>query len=871
MALAIAGIQTPQMACYGSFRSHPGFMTASQTALNFSSGLPMQSSNPTESASSSSFSYVLFDSGSTPVDDDSRNGQAATGQDGTTRQPRLHAGNRSGTPLISDDDARLPDDYAQAIGVLNEHLQPLRATNPLDLKQVLQFFDAVKASEEKLKAFLRDDPHNAALRRLADGLYVILPRLRVLLCGDGSASLDIETIHTLCLGLSTCVAPVTGAMFDKERLQRLRPDLQAITDVLMERACKAGLPTATASIGVVLDILNWASRALKADCIDVSQSIERVFDKALTVFEESLAGKLSTCGLTTHQLGKCAVQINTIFKFSLIKVDNSEKGLAGRRRLATCGEWLCSTDMAARLGTGRVDAVACTNVCNLIKDMMERGLLSAATSDRLSQGLVGLVGLILRISADQMLADDCRTLSNCANFLRVLGDHGASVPEQALLPSWVAASHALLGVMNEDAFMACLPSGQAVANLISFVKHCDRHMRQSPPAGRITTTTMPARLTTTTAACATSLPTTTTSTLATTVWSTATATVPTTASTAPGFTQDLLRRVASHLIQHSLHCTPDAFTAPETLSGLLSGLDHVVRRNLVPATPELKIFMAGLMDNMAWRSSKWKEKSRMVALPALRSLLTAKLVALEQAQPGLAVLLGPCTSPSGYSMEDLATAIRDRGVIEDEVLALPPAEAAPLVLTSPSRKAIRPALPPGYTRIIPPSTASSGYSDMSKKAATSFQAATSPRTTTLAAANKPESQPWQRPRKVAKANRQAQASIARAAPLPEAQQPALSAAAAPPQRKAEPKPASAARRKPATQAKPAQKRNQQTSRARTPAPNRKTNGLNCSTPGIQKRRNASSNWPASLICSIGRKKRAWKAGARWHARSLPAN
>ena len=82
----------------------------------------------------------------------------------------------------------------------------------------------------------------------------------------------------------------------------------------------------------------------------MSQPIKTVFDHALTVLEQSLAGKLHTCELTVHQLGKCAVQINAIFKFNLIRLDDSEEGLAGRRRLAACGAWLCSTDMAARLG-----------------------------------------------------------------------------------------------------------------------------------------------------------------------------------------------------------------------------------------------------------------------------------------------------------------------------------------------------------------------------------------------------------------------------------------------------------------------------------------------------------------------------------------
>ena len=631
----------------------------------------MQSNNPANDAGNAIHAYTLF-SGSTPVGDDSRDGQAAIGGDGTARQPRLHAGNRAGTPLLSDDN-RL-DDHNQKIDVLNDQLRFLRANAALDLKQTVNFFDAVKASEQALKAFLRDDPHNAALRRLADGLHAILPRLRALLCEDGSARLDLDTIHILCMGLSTCVAPAMGAMFDKKRQQELKPDLQVITNRLMEDACKAGLPSATASIGIVLDILNWASRVLKADCVDVSPSIRKVFDDALSVFEEAMAGKPGLYGLTLHQIGKCAVQINAMFRFSLIRLDGSEQGLAGRRRLAACGVSLCSTDMAARLGAGKIDAVVCTNVCNLVKDMMERGLLSVAANEPLSQGLAGLVGLTLRIPADQMLADDCRTLSNCANFLRVSGGHDAGVLTLVPLPNWAAASHALLDVINEDRFMVCLPSGQAVANLISFVKHCDCHLRQSPAAGRNTTANTPAGLMTTT-----TTTTTTASMLATTAWPAAAANDSTTASTGPGLTQDRLRSAANRLIRHALLCSPDAFTASETLSGFLSGLDYIVRRNLVTATPALRKFMAVLMDNMAWCSTSWKEKSRMVALPALRGLLAAKLVTMAQAQPGLAALLGPCSKASGYSMEDLAAAIRETGVVDVEIPALPPA-APPMPL-----------------------------------------------------------------------------------------------------------------------------------------------------------------------------------------------
>lgn len=752
----------------------------------------MQSNNPVNDASSSSHAYTRSWS-STPTDDDGRNGRAGSGHDGATRQPRLHAGNRSEKPLISDD--RCLDDGTQEIHALNDQLRSLRAADPLRLADAVHFFRTVKASEQTLKAFLRDEPYNPALRRLAGELLVIVPRLRMLLCGDSSASLDIDAIHTLCLGLSTCVAPAIGAMFDKKRQQELKSDLQAITDLLMERACKAGLPTAIASIGTVLDILNWASRALKADCIDVSPSIKAIFDAALAVFGELLAVRKSLYGLTPHQIGKCAVQINAVLRFRLIRLDGSEQGLAGRRRLATVAQHLCSAELAARLGAGKIDAVAYTNVCNLVKDMMERGLLPAATNGPILEGLTGLVGLILRIPADQMLADDCRTLSNCTNFLRQVGGHDTGMPEQPLVPNWVAASHVLLGVVNEKAFMNCLPSGQAVANLISFVKRCDRHLRHSMPAVCNTTTTTPAG----------SLATTTT-TLASTVWPSAAATDSTTASAGPGLTQDMLRSAASQLIRHALGCGPDAFTAPETLSGLLSGVDYIARRNLAPATPELRTFLAALIDNMAWCSMNWKAKSRMVALPALRGLLAAKLVTLEQAQPGLAALLGPCGNASGYSMADLAAAIRDQGVIEDEIPALPPAEALSPVLAPPSSKKLRPLLPPGQTRIIPPSTASSGHSNIGKQTAPSFRAAASPKATTLVATNKPESQQWQTPHKVARINPRAEVSIS-STPPSQAQKPVPSMTATPPRQDKVPQPTLA------KQVKPVRKKNPQTKRA----------------------------------------------------------
>lgn len=272
-----------------------------------------------------------------------------------------------------------------------------------------------------------------------------------------------------------------GAMFDKKRQQELKPDLQEITNVLMDHACEAGLPAATASIGVVLNILNWASRVLKAGYIEASPAIKAAFGAALTVFEEWLAGTPVSCRLTTHQLGKCAVQINTILRFELFRLDASPAAEAGRRRLAICGARLCYAGVAARLL--KDDAVACTNVCNPARDTMEHGLLSA-NDEQLGPGLTGLTQLISQIPATQMVQNDGRILANYANFLRVLDEQGARISEQALPPSlaphWEAASHALLNVVNGNTFMTGLASGQAIANLISFVKRCDRRLQSSP-------------------------------------------------------------------------------------------------------------------------------------------------------------------------------------------------------------------------------------------------------------------------------------------------------------------------------------------------------------------------------------------------------
>lgn len=702
----------------------------------------MQANNPPSQSGSSSSSL----SRTTRLGNPAANGRSrptAPNQGGTSRMPRIYSERRTSTTqaLNDDPDAGLEDAYAYTLNALNGQLSSLLYSSPLVLEPCLALLDAIKATEHDIGALLRDCPDAKELGTLAHRMENFLTQLSSLLCRDAEilGCLDLNDIDTICVGLAACLTPAERPLFDAGQLQNLKPALQDLTDALMRHACVAGLLNTVASNEMVLNILNWVSRGLKNHALEASQSINGVFDKALELFDEHWLGSAPPgADLSTHQVGKCAVQINTIVKFMLPPPNGSEEDNAGRARLARCGRQLCAAALLDRFKGVSIDEVVCTNISNLVKDLIEKGLL-AATEPSLQPGLIALTQLISRIPSSQLSAGDCRTLANCANFLRVLLECHAlvSVQEQpfVLALHLEVACRRMLNEVSAPAFMQCWPSAQAVSNLLSFVKRYDRHLTQSSAAnpGTTLTTTLNSATTTTTTTTTTA---TTTRTLS-----------PRMAANAMEVPQHALREAAGHLLVHLLNCGSEQFRQPEAISGALSGLTYLLQRNLVPKPQreELLAFLRGLMGIMASCSAhKWKDKSRAVALPALCSLIRMDVVTLEAVQPALASLLGAHSRRGAYSEHDLARIVKNMGVAEEKVVALPTPPAPAAVAASPPAPAASAASPPprpGYTRIIPPSE-----SDTSN-AATPESKPVKPFSKARASAGEPQ---WQTQRSVAR-------------------------------------------------------------------------------------------------------------------------
>lgn len=219
------------------------------------------------------------------------------------------------------------------------------------------------------------------------------------------------------------------------------------------------------------------------------------------------------------------------------------------------------------------------------------------------------------------------------------------------------ASTQLIAAINGPAYAQGCVSSQGISNLMSFIKLCDKRLKQ-PDTGK-----------------------------------------------KPFSQADLIgaaRTLYGQLMKHDV----DDFHGVEAIGGLLSGLCYLWRQGLVLPCGKESEWIASLMRSVAGiDAARWGDKSRKVMLPALQVLIEMGAITLGSAQPALAVLLrGPASASSGYTAADLAQAIKGLGVTEEEVVALPPnAIALPASAPAPAPAAPPVDLPraiPGLTKLV---------------------------------------------------------------------------------------------------------------------------------------------------------------------------
>ncbi len=615
--------------------------------------------------------------------------------------------------------SELPPRCQNLISSLRYGLGQLRPPLTNELGAIVALFDSLKHNEADLITLLEQSFDSSAVAALRSDLIRFLGDFaKALQSTDNSTTLAIDTfqpadIQSICRGLAVCVPSAAPSLFGVSRQVSLSASVQTITHQLLNRALTLGLPDAVSANDELLGILNWVSRGLKAGLLVNSTEITTLFRQSLVLIADWTSGNQAKSLLSNHNLGRCAVQIATVINY--IPLDPQEKLSDSPTEQETwsdllqrCVLNLCSPAVLARLTDHSSDTIPLLNICNTVKDALDRGRLSS-TNAGLQQSLTRLVHTISRLPYANLIGEDgkCRALSNFSNFLRTLCEYRVS--NQPLfaqsLPCLTAACNHLIGCIDDPLFDEATPGSQSLSNLISFVKLCDKRLTETSKAVTTTTTTNTTATTRTT--------TTTTTTADRTPKRTATRAQTASAvgavqselpGTDPSLSRQILVRVAQRLVATLIGPSISPAHTASALGGLIAGLAYLWQRNLVPRTPALQAYADQLVAQASGLPAQdWTDRSRRVLLPALLGMLKSAMTSEHELQPLLNHLVSPQSQGVPLTLLDLQQAMKGLNVVEEVIEPLPPQpilEVAPREVLRPGRRELadKERIIPGLTK-----------------------------------------------------------------------------------------------------------------------------------------------------------------------------
>lgn len=589
----------------------------------------------------------------------------------------------------SDEIAGLPEHYAQLLRALRGHIDGIKPPLGQQLGAIVAVFATLKKNENDIKNLLRYYPNAPELAHCKNSLSRLISHFHTAFAASGpSTRLDPQSltnvqIQIICQGLAVCAPSTSGLLFETEKITVSA--LQSLTEALLTSAMAQGLPDAVQANGELLDILNWVSRGLKAELLTATDPINRCFEKSLVLLEEWTAGDQCYQLLTDHNLGRCAVQLSTIINFTKIdllgseaaslqdlessaekKVKTDNEGTAGHEptngeRLQSSILNLCSPAVLNRLLAKPVDTVSLLNVCNAVKDAINQRVL-AVHDPLLLPALDQLVKAIAGLSEYELIGKewDCRPLANFSNFLRGLAEDEVNQQPvfQTVLTMFDLACKNMISCINGDMFKEAYPDSQALSNLISFVKICDKRLQQRSVIASTTA---------------------------------ATTTATSTSNNHSAIDQAELISAGTRLIAGVLVYEARAFSKAHAISGLLAGLAYLWQRNLVLVTPAMKVLVHDLLDQIKQtRARAWQDKSKKVVLPALRDLLQLGVIEDEGvAQAALVRLMPASIGRTGrITLKHITNENKRLGAIDDVVIPLPIAlHVAIVAIVKPAKSA----------------------------------------------------------------------------------------------------------------------------------------------------------------------------------------
>ncbi len=359
---------------------------------------------------------------------------------------------------------------------LTRQISQLRVAGSAPLSALLTLCHDLKSAEHLLRHAQHTPQVSGELKQLRHALPTLFRHLDQCLHRHHDAVLDIDSLQTLCLGLATLAQPVPGPLLLPQQCHTAQGVLTSLSSELAAQLT-ARIEQQVTDPGPLLNCLNWFSRALKADMLaGDTPAIRHVFYNALTQLHR-WAGNLQADSFSSRQLAKAMVQLNTMLKQQLIRIDpDTEAGRANRALWAGCVQQLCRHFLSNDQWLTQCSGIELINVTNTLKDGLEQRLLEAGHAD-----LTTAFGLIASRLQEQSFtdADQLTALSNSANFLRCLFEHDRLGDRAS--PGGQAAWH-LLGeierLSQHEEFNGS--HAQALVNLASYLKAIDRWLAGQP-------------------------------------------------------------------------------------------------------------------------------------------------------------------------------------------------------------------------------------------------------------------------------------------------------------------------------------------------------------------------------------------------------
>lgn len=369
-----------------------------------------------------------------------------------------------------------------SLKALTGQITSLRSGTAGSLEPLLVLCTHLKESEDLLIQAQRLIHASKEVDQLRQAVPIFFRYLADYLDRHQDIRLSIDSLHTLCLGLGALAPAIAKPLLTPAQCRASQAVITRLSSALAGQLV-SHFEHQVLDAGNLLNCLNWFSRAIKAELLPQQTPVAtHLFQTALTQLEHWSASSHTTC-LSSRQLAKAMVQLNTMVSKNLINIDGTAlAGAANRATWASCVHNLCRQFLSNDQWLKGCHGVELINVTNALKDGLELRLLDGCSTHFKK----AFAQIARRINQQSFTGSaSLTTLSNSANFLRCLFEHGllgdrASDSGQAVLH--------LLDQINGLAQCDDLNDHdvQALVNLASFLKATDRWLALQPKSANQT-------------------------------------------------------------------------------------------------------------------------------------------------------------------------------------------------------------------------------------------------------------------------------------------------------------------------------------------------------------------------------------------------